>query len=395
MAYTQLSYTLTKQLSKIDKQQQGIFFTPPKTIQDNLDLLFPYMKDVRTVLEPSCGSGEYIISLHARYPHVSITGIEKHETIFDSISHLQNKQCRLLHQNFLTYQNESLYDMIIGNPPYFVVKKHDVDQKYHPYFEGRPNMFILFIIKSLSMLKQNGILSFILPKNFLSCSYYTNTRKYICDTCNILHIIECKDPYIETKQDTICLIIRKKKSSNKKYIVNDCVFGLPANIRSIKQLYKGSTTLEKLGCNVHVGTVVWNQCKDILTDDSSKTRLIYSSDIKDNKLHMKSYSNPDKKNYIDKPGIKKPLLVLNRGYGSGRYSFDYCMIDGEIPYLIENHLICISYKSDIDKDALILLYNKIIQSWQDKKTHAFIELYFGNNAMNTKELATVLPIYDI
>ena len=34
-----------------------------------------------------------------------------------------------------------------------------------------------------------------------------------------------------------------------------------------------------MGFKVSVGNVVWNQHKKILTDDSSKTRLIYSSDI--------------------------------------------------------------------------------------------------------------------
>ena len=33
------------------------------------------------------------------------------------------------------------FDLIIGNPPYFVMKKTDVDESYHNYFDGRPNIF--------------------------------------------------------------------------------------------------------------------------------------------------------------------------------------------------------------------------------------------------------------
>ena len=36
------------------------------------------------------------------------------------------------------------------------------------------------------------------------------------------------------------------------------------------------------------------------------------------------YKNDKKKNYIDKEGIKGPMLILNRGYGVGSYKFNYC-----------------------------------------------------------------------
>ena len=49
-------------------------------------------------------------------------------------------------------------------------------------------------------------------------------------------------------------------------------------------MYNNSSTLEKLGFNVTVGNIVWNQCKEQLTDDNSKTLLIYSSDIKNKKF---------------------------------------------------------------------------------------------------------------
>ena len=59
-----------------------------------------------------------------------------------------------------------------------------------------------------------------LPKNFLNSLYYDKTRKYINENCKILHLIECNDKYIETKQQTVIFIIRKIKSSNKKFILS-------------------------------------------------------------------------------------------------------------------------------------------------------------------------------
>jgi hypothetical protein len=120
---------------------------------------------------------------------------------------------------------------------------------------------------------------------------------------------------------------------------------------------------------------------------------------------MKTYKNNDKKNYIDKPGTTRSMIVINRGYGVGEYKFNYCLINnageefGE--YLIENHLICIEYDNsnnnaefkNIDKSELIKMYEKVIKSLKDERTQEFIKLYFGNNAINTTELNYILPIY--
>ena len=403
MEYSPLSHSLTKQINKIEKKNNGIYFTPPETINTNLKLLEPYIDNIKNVLEPSCGSCEYIRMLHNNYKHLEITGIELNKTIYDSITFLESDTITLYHQDYLLYNNTKLYDLIIGNPPFFVVKKNDIEKCYHPYFDGRPSIFIPFIIKSLQLLNTNGILSFILPKNFLNSLYYDKTRKYISTHFKILDIVECNDKYIDTSQETILLIVQNKLEleleENNNYILDInhfTILGIPENITLLKSLYHNSTTLDKLNFKVSVGTVVWNQCKDILTEDSSKTLLIYSSDIKDNKLDIQQYSNHEKKNYINKDGITEPLLLINRGYGNGAYSFNYCLLDDDsIEYLIENHLICIRYKEDIDKLDLLTLYNIIINSLTNPKTQQFVEIYFGNNAINTTELASILPIYDM
>jgi tRNA1(Val) A37 N6-methylase TrmN6 len=399
--YSDLSVSLTREISKIEKQNNGIYFTPPATILRNLEILKPYMKNVRRVLEPSCGSCEYITALCSQYSNLDITGIEFNETIFKSIQHISTEKTMLYNEDFLKRQNSRGYDLILGNPPYFVMKKQDVDPMFHDYFDGRPNIFILFIIKSLNLLNENGILSFVLPKNFLNCLYYDKTRKYINGNYQIIDILECADDYIETKQDTIIVIVQKVVIStidNRPFCLNNgdySIFGTPQTIVELNRLYQNSTTLNKLGFRVSVGTVVWNQCKNILTEDSSKTRLIYSSDIKNKKLVVQKYSNKDKKNYIDKKGGRTPLLILNRGYGVGKYKFEYCLIQPDCDYLIENHLICINYTKQIGVEELMELYGKIISSFDNDKTTSFINLYFGNNAINTTELGEIMPIYDI
>ena len=393
--FTELSRKLTKQLSKEEKKEYGIFLTPLTTIQKNIEFLSHYIKNGMSVLEPSCGSGHFIFSLLEKYD-LNISGVEFNKKIFDSIAKYETDKVRLYHYDFIKFGELDTYDLIIGNPPYFVMKKTDVPSIYHKYFDGRPNIFIIFVIKSLHLLKKDGILSFVLPKSFLNCLYYNKTRKYIIENYKILTIIECADEYLDTKQETIILVIQNKKDvcGNAEYVLNyegNYILGNPAIIDKLRDLYAGSTTLSQMGCRVFVGTVVWNQNKAILTNDSTKTRLIYSSDIKNNELVLQKYANKEKKNYIDKAGCNEPVLVINRGYGVGNYKFDYCLIEGGFEYLIENHLICV--KCDLGNEGAVAMYEKIISSLENPKTIEFIKLYFGNNAINTTELAHIVPFF--
>jgi len=161
----------------------------------------------------------------------------------------------------------------------------------------------------------------------------------------------------------------------------------------LREYRVGATSLGALKFEVSVGNVVWNQVKPLLSNDVDKTRLIYSSDIVNNALSIKKYKNLEKKNYIEKKGSTELLLVVNRGYGKGTYKFSYCLIDTDKPYLVENHLICLRSVDKMSRPLLLEKYKKIILSLQSEKTREFITNYFGNNAINTKELRDIIPIY--
>ena len=418
LEYSKTSKELTSSLSKKEKKDNGIYFTPPSCVRKNIELLKKYLpggiKEGFTILEPSCGSGEYIKALceDDMFNLSKITGVEINKTIFDAIQKLHdtNTNITLLNSDFLKYSSNSTYNLILGNPPYFVLKKEDVVPEYNKFYDGRPNIFILFVVKCLGMLANGGILSFVLPKSFLNCLYYDKTRKYINDNFMILDIVECSDDkYIETAQETIIIILKKPNAlsdstdvatviDNTEYTLrvtgsNYTIFNTKCNIIIFKELYENATTLSALNFKVSVGNVVWNQCKDILTDDKNETLLIYSSDIANNKLEIKTYKSDEKKNYIIKPGVRRPIVVINRGYGTGEYKFNHCLIDGQREYLIENHLICVESLEKTNSEDIINNYRKIMKSFDDKRTSRFIEVYFGNSAINTTELRNVLPIY--
>lgn len=408
--FSELSYKLTSLISNDIKKETGIYFTPNIIIDKCGSFVLDYMNEnnltITNILEPSCGSCEFINYFDKSLNDVTIYGVEFNEVIYDNIKDISktlNNQFELNQADFCIHELDDTikYDLIVGNPPYFVIKKNLIHKDYYPYFTGRPNIYIIFILKCLKYLNTDGILSFVLPKNFMNCLYYDKLRKHIYHNYKILQIFDCSgDKYLNTSQNTIIFIIQNTtidSEHNDKFTlqINDYyIFNTIENISKLKILYTNSTTFKQLNFNVSVGNVVWNQVKDILTSDNTKTRLIYSSDIINNQLSITTYKNKEKQNYIKKDGINGVMLVVNRGYGKGKYKFNYCIIDCDFDYLIENHLICIQSNEQMSKQDLITKYNQIIDSFNSSKTTEFIDIYFGNNAINTVELQQILPLFN-
>ena len=230
--FSDLSLKLTKKiLSANEKKNNGIYFTPLDIIKLTMTNININNNEIKKILEPSCGSCEFINYIDSIYNNTEITGIEYNETIFNSIKDIkkQKNSLNLFNEDYLKFDiaNKNLYDLIVGNPPYYVISDKDMDKnqikKYKEYYDGRTNIFILFIIHSLKKLDVNGILAFVLPSNFLNCQYYNKLRIYIYNNYKIIDIIDCSNySYIETTQDTIIFIIKNNNdiSLNTNYAIN-------------------------------------------------------------------------------------------------------------------------------------------------------------------------------
>ena len=407
--YSQLSIDITQQLSKDEKKEYGIFITPRIIVQKLVDSVLKYSSqngiNIQTILEPSCGTCEIVNYCDNIFNGIHIDAIELNNKIFENIKNLTFKNSvQIINEDFIHSLQLNVdkltnkYDLIIGNPPYFVLEKgYTIPKKMEPYISGRPNIFGLFIIQAISMLSENGILAFIIPKSFLNSSYYSKIRNYIREKCEIIEIIDFEkdNKFIDTQQSTFGIIIKNgpKEECNYSIKFNDN-FMFTNDALFLKSLLEGTTTLEKLGLGVRTGNIVWNQHKDELTDDQNETILLYNTNLtKEHTIELKTFKNDEKHQYIKKDGRIDTILVVNRGNGNSAYKLNYALISNMGPYLIENHLNEIYPIKQIKKQSLIILFNKIIQSFENPKTQQFIDLFLGNNGLSKTELETIFPIY--
>jgi hypothetical protein len=398
--YSNLTLEITSRLSKNEKKAGGIFITPRSIIAALMDRL-PLGFIPRRILEPSAGTGEIANYAKTRYPDAHIDAVEINPTIFEAIKRV-SPPYNYLCADFTTWTPTDSYDLIVGNPPFVVCDKNTVPEPYRAHMVGRPNLFGIFILHSLSMLKVGGILAFVVPASFLNAAYYAKIRNHMKATGTILSIDEYSDGgFLETQQLTIGLVYRKDREDsddslekNLDTLLSDgCAYSLcfngdfifSSNVASLRTLFTGATTLARMGIRVRTGTVVWNERKSDLTHDATKTLLIYNTNItKEHQVTATSFKNGEKKQYIDQEGSTDSVIVVNRGNGNSAYKLSYAFVDGRTPYLVENHLNIIECGARAPQ---------ILASLANEKTQQFVALFLGNNGLSKTELETIFPIY--
>ena len=398
--FSELSIDVTRKLSKKEKQDYGFFVTPRAILEQLFTCIQQHLiLNSIDIIEPSCGTCEIVNWIDKVFDNVNIDAVELNQTVFESIQPLTFKNnVTLMNKNFMSLGKAKQYDLLITNPPYFVCDKKYVPLEYKEYISGRPNIFGLFIVHSIHLVKPGGLLAFILPKSFMNSAYYAKIRQFVKENCDILQILDFEQHknFIDTEQSTIGLVLKKTgPSSNCDYSIkigNQYIF--TTDSVQLKQIFEGATTIKGLGLGVRTGQVVWNEHKELLTNDENDTLLIYNTNVtKDHTIQTNHFKNEGKGQYIKRDGKTDPILIVNRGNGNSKYNLKYAILNTDKPYLVENHLNEIYPAKPMNKKYLIELFEKLVKSFTNPRTQQFIDLYLGNNGLSKTELESVFPIY--
>jgi hypothetical protein len=395
------SKQFNSELDKDTRQAQGIFFTPKEARDKIFETLDSLGVHPSLVLEPSFGSGEFIYDVNKKYPDVSIVGVEMNPTLFQSV-----KVGTLVNMDFLKYNGCSNADLIIGNPPYFVMEKKAMNKKERLEFDAlwkdcmveRQNIYIAFLYKCLTKhLSPGGFLAFVIPTSLMNCSYYQPMRNYIAKHTTIHCVEELRVKYFDTAQDTMYIVLQNTPGpSTYRYSLLDNIYISPY-WKELQELVKGVKTLHTLGFASTTGSVVWNQVKEKMADEG--TLVIYNTNIRDGKLVLGNITAKEgkksekKRQYIKdfkKEPLVGPLFLVNRGHGNASYNFNYVFVpESQGKFYAENHVNVI-YPTDETAKQHIL---RIKKSFEDERTKKFLEYFVGNGSLNSTELEYILPIF--
>jgi len=249
-------------------------------------------------------------------------------------------------------------------------------------------------------LKSEGILSFVIPPSILNGAYFEKIRHYVVSTCNILDISHVSGQFLDTDIPVMIFTIKKLSIGNSndgKYIVNTTSKIFSDQYLEVNSLINDTKNIKQLNCEVKTGKIVWNQHKNELNDkDQGGKLLIYADNLGNNEISLKTWKNPEKKQYIKlntpKELLKPPLILINRGFrGNRSISISPVFINEDSihqEFYAENHVNVILPLNENGKSNIKKIYDSLITP----KTQKFINMVIGNGQLSKTELESLIPI---
>ncbi|MBT3168461.1 MAG: N-6 DNA methylase [Candidatus Cloacimonetes bacterium] len=118
------------------------------------------------------------------------------------------------------------FDVVIGNPPYVFAReniKENEKKHYSKIYNSaiyQINTYLLFMEKSIKLLKHKGSFGLIVPNAWLMVYSGKGIREYLLNNCNLNQIINLEGYSFENVNvETIVILAQKEKDSKKKFDV--------------------------------------------------------------------------------------------------------------------------------------------------------------------------------
>ena len=179
-----------------------------------------------SILDPCCGTGNFIISAkYLGYNNLYGSDIDKGAVDFckknsgisniNIIDSLSNSGDIVLKKIGLREK----VDFVIGNPPYVPISK-DITINTSDYLflrnvkDSGSNLFIAAIYRAFELVKVGGIISYIIPKNFLHVSSYSILRRFLLSEKRIKSIIDLGAYFKNVRGEQIVITIANEYSPN-------------------------------------------------------------------------------------------------------------------------------------------------------------------------------------
>ncbi len=199
-----------KSLDKNFKKENGIYYTPYELVDIIINDL-KISKDA-VIIDPCCGMGSFLIcSLKKGFKNVY--GVDNDQKTIEHLKSIFDYDKILCFDSINNSADVTLskfgiqkVNYVIGNPPYV------------PHGSIFGNLFVGSIIRSLDMLDDNGVLSYIIPKNFLHVSTYSELRKNILSNYEIQSIIDLGIYFKNVRGEQIVLTIKKNAPTEQSVI---------------------------------------------------------------------------------------------------------------------------------------------------------------------------------
>lgn len=248
-----LLYISTKNLGS--RKATGSYYTPTEVVKKLCRKLFEQNSpEGKTILDPCCGTGNFLLQLPDTIPFRNIYGNDTDElsvritrinmAIKYSVTNRKELYEHITNEDYLNHDFTRTYDFIIGNPPwgyaYTKEEKTRLRNKYASAVGSSIESYDVFIEQAIRDLSLNGVLSFVLPEAILNVKTHMPIRRVLTQCCSFQYLnflgnafdkVQCPCVIFQikyTKQPVSCIGMevcdskRHFKIDNTRDITADC-----------------------------------------------------------------------------------------------------------------------------------------------------------------------------
>lgn len=201
------------------RKKYAQFFTPP-FIADKMGEWVVRSHTV-DILEPAFGLGVFTQSLWRKNASLRVIGYDIDPLIIAKArSYFKGQDfVEILQQDYITSEWERTYDGIICNPPYFKFHAYDnrrdlseIKTRLRCKLSGMTNLYALFLLKSLSQLREKGRCAYIVPSEFLNADYGVDVKRMLLESGTLRHVVTFKfsESLFEDVLTTVSIVLCAK-----------------------------------------------------------------------------------------------------------------------------------------------------------------------------------------
>lgn len=235
------------------RTERALYFTPPRLAHRVIDKLVEHGASLTTQHwhDPACGGAAFLVPIAQRMSIALANGglsadqqldhIERHLSGNDldpALLEISREFLRMALSDLLAAAGRDLSlrlfkgdgltspaiealtpDVLACNPPYRKLKAAEVDRyrKAHgDVVAGQPNIYGLFINRTLRLAKQGGLVGLLTPTSFLSGQSFSKLRTKLLTYADTLHVDMLSDRdamFIDVEQETAITVLRTRAAS--------------------------------------------------------------------------------------------------------------------------------------------------------------------------------------
>ncbi|HEY4943126.1 MAG TPA: class I SAM-dependent methyltransferase [Rhizomicrobium sp.] len=185
-----------------------------------------------TVLEPSCGAGEFLVAAVDRLTKLGttklklpgqVTGVEilaaEAETASSRIrTKLGRRSDIVRNEDFFAWwlEDETKFDVVVGNPPFIRYQSFQEPCRTHAMAIMKSlglspnrltNSWVPFVVAATARLQNGGRMALVLPAELLQVSYAAQLRSFLAGRFERIDVIACNELFFDNAEQEVVLLL--------------------------------------------------------------------------------------------------------------------------------------------------------------------------------------------